>query len=95
MVGGGAAVRGGEEAARGLIAKAARSALRDAEEAVAKDAAKRGETRGAKEILGSMEKDLVGGLSRNEHAAVDAFATRAAEADALLPKGEYWHDPKP
>jgi hypothetical protein len=84
VVGGGAAVRGGEEAARGLIAKAARSALRDAEQAVAKDAAKRGETRGAKEILGSMEKDLVGGLSRNEHAAVDAFAKRAAEAEKTI-----------
>ncbi|HEX9231294.1 MAG TPA: hypothetical protein VF869_05270 [Jatrophihabitantaceae bacterium] len=84
VVGGGAAVRGGEEAARGLIAKAARSALRDAESAVTKDALKRGETRSAKEILGQMEKDLVGDLSHGENAAIDAFAKRSGEAEKLI-----------
>lgn len=89
MVGGSGAARLGEAEARGLIAKAARSALRDAEKAVAEDAARRGETRTAKQVLKDMESDLVGRLSQGDKAAVDAFA-RAARADerSITPRME-------
>lgn len=58
MVGGGAAARGGEEIARGLIAKAAKSALRDAERAEVKVGARDVLGKSAKEFDESLTKDL-------------------------------------
>lgn len=85
----GAVAREGEKAAEGLIAKAAKSALRDAEKAVADDAAKRGETRTAKRVLEDEEGRLVGTLSHEDKEAIDAFAKRAAAAEkTITPKLE-------
>jgi hypothetical protein len=84
MVGGGAVARAGEKEAAGIIAKAAKGALRDAEKVVADDALKRGESRTAKQVLKDEEGRLVGTLSKDDKDAINAFAKNAKDADDVI-----------
>jgi len=58
MVGGGGAARAGEHAAEGIIAKAAKSVLRDAEGAAGKSAARDAESAAARDTTRVAESDL-------------------------------------
>jgi hypothetical protein len=69
-----------------VVKEAAESAVRDAEAAVLRDAARRGEQRAPKEILQGMEAELVGRLSSEERATIDAFHGRSAEAEEKITK---------
>jgi hypothetical protein len=66
------------------VERAAKTAARDAEKAVVKDALKRGESRAPKEILHDLEQQMVKRLSGEERAAVKAFHEGAAKAEKSI-----------
>jgi hypothetical protein len=99
MVGGGAVARAGEKEAAGIIAKAAKGALRDAEKVVADDALKRGESRTAKQVLKDEEGRLVdaagladgAGDAEQQSAAFEQKLTDdLAKTNPNYGKGQQW-----
>lgn len=84
MVGNAAVDRVGETVARGLIAKAARSALRDATVDFGERAAESGLKGSAKDILKSAERDAVSKLGSEGRSAAQAVFKRAADNEPSI-----------
>jgi len=66
------------------VNRAARSAARDAEKAVARDALRRGEARAPKELLRDLEHNMVRRLTDADRAAIKAFHTEASAAEKKI-----------